>query len=131
MNEVRVEQGAVSDVRAAGKVLAESKIETIWDGTTTVTDVLIVDVGGSNIAAAMTTVVDRLQKSGWKVLNRGSSVQMASAKWTNTVLDIEGINTYVYDELEAPRTGKIADARARVGAHVPLILELHPVGDQG
>ncbi|MGW0063953.1 hypothetical protein ACWDTT_28960 [Streptosporangium sandarakinum] len=126
--ELRVDPGVIRDIRNIGKVVAEAKVETPWDGTTTVTEVLIIDVGNSNAQRVIEKAVSLLQGIGWKIVDRRLPVEMTSDKWENTVLGLEGIDFYRFDELEAPQVEKaIKDARVQAMSEALVVLELHPV----
>lgn len=126
---MRVDPGVIRDIRSNAKVVAEAKIEIPWDGTTTVTDVLIIDVGISNIQGATDEASSVLGNFGWKIVDDRSSVEMTSDKWENTVLGITEIDSYQFNELESPQVGKaLKDAKVQTVPEALVVLEVHPTG---
>ncbi|MGS2642759.1 hypothetical protein [Streptosporangium sp. LJ11] len=107
-----VDPAAVSEVRDIGKVLAHTKRESYYDGTTHVDDFLLMDVGSSNFDEARAKVRDHLQNRGWKATGGDyRSIRMEAARWEHTVLKIDSFESYdAYgDPLDSPTKKKISE----------------------
>ena len=55
-SESRAAPELVTDLRGVGKVLAATTAEAHWDGHTEITDILVLDVGGSSFHDALDKV---------------------------------------------------------------------------
>ncbi|MEV5897906.1 hypothetical protein [Nonomuraea fuscirosea] len=92
----RVAPELVADLRGTGRVLAATTTEWSWDGTTDVTDVLVLDVGGSSSRDALDRALGTLRARGWKA--EGSPdlwrTRLESDKWDDAYLTVEPLTNY-------------------------------------
>ncbi|WP_440073707.1 hypothetical protein [Streptosporangium sp. OZ121] len=124
-----VDPAAVSEVRDIGKVLAHTKQEFYYDGTTHVDDFLLMDVGSSNFDEARARARGHLQNRGWKATEGGyRSIRMESAKWEHTVLRIDSLESYdAYgDPLDSQTKKKISEDPGKQKSY--LIMSLTQTG---
>lgn len=123
--ELRVDPTVISDIRSIGKVLGETTIKDTWDGTTTITEILIIDVGTSDTQQALSKAVNILQKRKWTVSAQRlpESVRMNSSEWKNIRLMIYGMDFFESSGESDPQLKKlIKDAQAK--SEAPVVLEL-------
>jgi len=125
--EVAVDSGVVAEVKAKGNVVAQTKIPIPWDGTTTTTEVLILNVGVVGSQDAVEKASGLLEGLGWEIVDRRSPLEMVSKKWDKVVLGVVGVDSYSFDELDAPQVGQaIEEAKKDVKSESLVVIELHP-----
>lgn len=126
--ELRVSPDVVSDVSGIGKTLGRISTQETWDGTTTITETLMVDVGGSGTKEALAEAVELLQRRQWVVDDQRIPewVEMGSAKWENVRLTLHGMEFFESSGKSDPLLeGLIKDARAQAGSRTLLALGLY------
>ncbi|GAA0982766.1 hypothetical protein GCM10009555_053220 [Acrocarpospora macrocephala] len=89
----RVDPGVLSDVRGIGKVVAQATTEYTWEGLTTITDIVVLDVGDVTGEQAVPRASDSLVARGWTInIDRlPESMSMDSPAPENAKVYIEGI----------------------------------------
>ncbi|MBP2703902.1 hypothetical protein JOL79_08790 [Microbispora sp. RL4-1S] len=124
-----VDPGIVSDMRGIGKVLAETKTKSTWRGLTTVSQVAIVDVGGTNTGDALHRATELLRERGWVVVAQGRSdwVVMTSREWGEARLAANSLEFIESTgDLDPAEQKAILQARKSAGSNAPVVLEANP-----
>ncbi|MFF0572943.1 hypothetical protein ACFY19_17905 [Streptosporangium saharense] len=118
----------VSDVGGIGRTLGRTTIQETWDGTTSITEVLIVDVGGSGTEEAFNEAINLLQRRQWVIGDQQAPewAQMESTKWENVRLSLYGMEFVESSGESEPRLGNmIKEARAQAGSRTLLAVYLN------
>ncbi|WP_152990361.1 hypothetical protein [Sphaerimonospora mesophila] len=124
---LRVGPGIVQEVRSIGKVLLEKTDEDTWDGITTVTEILVIDVGSLRAREALEKAGNLLRERGWVISAQRLPdwVQMESGEWENVLLSIEGLEFYDSTEGLGPKERKaVNDPGGQVMSEGVVILKL-------
>nr|SBO97583.1 hypothetical protein BN4615_P7099 [Nonomuraea gerenzanensis] len=91
LGPLRVDPGALDEIRAVGAVNGESEMKSDVGGRTEISNLLVVDVGAADSRGAIDKAVDLLQAREWVIeadLKPGW-VLMRSERWAGTDLSIE------------------------------------------
>lgn len=85
---LRVEAGAVAEVRSIGSVVAEKSQETYMEGGVDVIETLVIDLGSKSADDLLDKSSTLLGKRGWVISaeNRPISLYMRSGKWKGVIL---------------------------------------------
>ncbi|GAA1012769.1 hypothetical protein Aple_014940 [Acrocarpospora pleiomorpha] len=125
----RVDPGVLSDVRGIGKVVARTTTEYTWEGLTTITDVLVLDVGGVTGKQAVPRASERLVARGWTInIDRlPESVAMDSPEPENALVYIEGIAaSESHNAADSKVLKMIQDLRTRPNPDGLVVVEAEP-----
>ncbi|MEO3796334.1 hypothetical protein ABGB14_39565 [Nonomuraea sp. B10E15] len=95
-SESRVAPELIADLRGTGRVLAATTTEWYWDGLTEITDILVVDVGGSSFREALDRALGILRARGWKAENPPNlwRTHLKSDTWVNVYIAVEPLMSY-------------------------------------
>nr|WP_062336820.1 hypothetical protein [Herbidospora sakaeratensis] len=122
----RVDPYAVEDIREIGKVVGETTDWALWDSTTEISNVLVIDVGRPGPKGAVGTARRLLQERGWThVIDRHPTIEsMTSTRWPDIGLSIEGIEYHASHPGLNPDAEKLLkDAIAQTGSTGVVLLE--------
>ncbi|WP_144070090.1 hypothetical protein [Nonomuraea indica] len=125
-----VDDAVTRDMRSAGKVLAETKTEAVFDSTTVVTRIVIADVGSSNAESALLEATRRLQARGWKVSDRRPAqwVEMTANGWPDIQISIFSPSFFVSSGKPEPQVEKaLQTARGKDASENFVILDAHRI----
>jgi hypothetical protein len=82
---IKIDPAAVTDVRAIGRLVAQTTTDPYDQDTVQVVEILVLDVGASDFSEALTVARARLQQKGWNVSASGDIiVTMESSRWKGT-----------------------------------------------
>ncbi|WP_204060248.1 hypothetical protein [Microbispora corallina] len=124
---IRVDEGAISEVRTIGKVLAESETESTWDGVTSISKVLAIDIGDQGHADATTGAYKLLQKHGWllSIDKHPQSIYMESHKWGHVGLMIKSVGYFdSHGGIDPDEDELVKDAFAKSNSNNMVVLEI-------
>ncbi|MEU4579453.1 hypothetical protein [Nonomuraea sp. NPDC023979] len=132
--ESRAPSEVIAELRETGKVLGATTTEWYWDGHTDISDVIVVDVGGSSFRDALDRALGHLQGRGWKVTDPASSwrTRLVSGRWSGVSVAVEPLSSYIpassegfNEELDSSNLA-LFDAlhRQNTSGHL-LVLEAH------
>ncbi|GAA2210244.1 hypothetical protein GCM10009850_057030 [Nonomuraea monospora] len=122
---LEVDPAVVKEVSAVGAVIARTTNELLYENTTQVYHLMIVDVGGTDLPFALDFVRERLRERGWTETDGGLvHVNMTSAKWDKTRLHAgrPSLNAS-FPEEQHLRIVKALTANAN-GSHAYVLIEL-------
>ncbi|MEV0145711.1 MULTISPECIES: hypothetical protein [unclassified Nonomuraea] len=87
---IRAEEGALSEVRSVGRVVAQTTEDPVYRDVIQIEDVLVMDVDASAADADMDVARRLLEQRGWDFIEKvGSRTLMNSTRWKDTSLTIE------------------------------------------
>ncbi|TDC84760.1 hypothetical protein E1292_49215 [Nonomuraea deserti] len=86
----------VADLRGTGRVLATTTTERYWDGHTEITDILVLDVGGSSFRDGLDKALGILRARGWEAEDPPHlwRTRLESDKWDGAWIAVEPLMNY-------------------------------------
>ena len=87
---IKVEVGAVNEVRSVGRVVAATTEDPMYEDTIQIDDVLLMDVGAASFELGMDHARKLLEQRGWTSTDeRVDYVRMESTRWKDTSLTMQ------------------------------------------
>ncbi|GAA2897749.1 hypothetical protein [Nonomuraea rubra] len=82
---IKVDPGALAEVRSAGHVVTQTFTDPIYERTVQVVEILVVDMRAADFPEALDLARDQLKRLGWNEVSSGDVVvQMESSRWKGT-----------------------------------------------
>ncbi|MEV6159370.1 hypothetical protein AB0L53_54460 [Nonomuraea sp. NPDC052129] len=127
---IKVDPAVIKEVRSLGRIVARTTADPIYERTVQVVEILVLDVGPSNFAEALSVARRRLEQHGWSVgSNTDVTVIMTSSRWNGTTArlgrleDIDALGAKLGPEVEKALQADSEKSSAYVVASLSAVEE--------